>query len=337
MKKNKLWTGLTVGFLSVSMALAPVVSTIPVYAEGEETVTSSDENPAQIAIPDTLGTLVVGESEEVLPQFKPADRIYDEEDYQKTKILSSDPNVITVDSNGNISTISAINPGTATITAQYKNGDYVITSNPVTVNVRERKAYHFDDVPEDAWYGEALDWALQHNITSGTTPTTFSPKAPCSRAQMAVFLWNCAGSPKGNTSNFVDVAKDSWAYDAVSWLTSQGISSGTDATHFSPNAPCTRAQMATFLWKDGLKKIVTDMGAYSDANGFAARTNFSDVRTSDWYADAVNAMTIANISSGKTANTFAPKDTCTRAQMVVFLYKMNEMSKAIEFKPFALG
>ena len=169
----------------------------------------------------------------------------------------------------------------------------------------------FKDVPADAYYKDAVDWAVTRGITNGTTATTFSPNDSCTRAQMVTFLWRMNGSPvvPNTTMPFTDVAPTSYYYNAVLWATSQGITEGTDATHFSPNEKVTRAQAVTFLWRaDGSKKPT-------------GSSSFADVPADAYYADAVAWAKEKNITTGKDAQHFAPNDPCTRAQIVTFLYR----------------
>ena len=111
----------------------------------------------------------------------------------------------------------------------------------------------FADVPESAWYYDAVLWAVENGITNGTSSVTFSPDVTVSRAQMVTFLWRAAGAPKATGSNpFTDVAQDAWYYDAVLWAVASGITNGTNAagTTFSPDEPVTRAQAVTFLYRE---------------------------------------------------------------------------------------
>ena len=109
----------------------------------------------------------------------------------------------------------------------------------------------FDDVAEDAYYFVPVEWAVEEGITSGTSATTFSPNASCTRAQAVTFLWRAAGSPEPKSTEmpFEDVAADAYYYDAVLWAVENGITAGTSATTFSPNNDCTRAQIVTFLYR----------------------------------------------------------------------------------------
>ena len=109
----------------------------------------------------------------------------------------------------------------------------------------------FTDVDESAYYYDAVLWAVEEGITSGTTATTFSPDATCTRAQIGTFLWRSAGSPEVESADmiFADVADTAYYSEAVQWALEEGITAGTTATTFSPDAGCTRAQIVTFLWR----------------------------------------------------------------------------------------
>ena len=169
----------------------------------------------------------------------------------------------------------------------------------------------FTDVPADAYYHDAVLWAVENGITSGTSATTFSPNAVCTRAQAVTFLWRAAGSPEpGIAENpFTDVASDSYYYKAVLWAVEKGITSGTSATTFSPNVTCSRAQIVTFLWRGQQSPSVSTSGA------------FTDVSADAYYAKAVDWAVSEGITSGTSATTFSPNANCTRAQIVTFLWR----------------
>ena len=108
----------------------------------------------------------------------------------------------------------------------------------------------FTDVAAGSYYETAVLWAVENGITKGTSDTTFTPNATCSRGQIVSFLWRALGSPAASTVNpFTDVAADAYYADAVLWAAENGITGGTSATTFSPAANCTRAQIVTFLWR----------------------------------------------------------------------------------------
>ena len=168
----------------------------------------------------------------------------------------------------------------------------------------------FSDVSKNNYFYDAVEWAVDKGITSGTGGTTFSPNASCTRGQMVTFLWRAAGSPapKSAETPFTDVNKGDYFYDAVLWAVEQGITSGTSATTFSPNATVTRGQTVTFLWR----------AAGSPA---ASGSSFSDVSADAYYAQAVAWAVKENITAGTSASTFSPDAHCTRAQIVTFLWK----------------
>ena len=169
----------------------------------------------------------------------------------------------------------------------------------------------FVDVPADAYYYDAVLWAVKEGITNGTSATTFSPDASCTRAQMVTFLWRAAGSPepKSTECKFTDVNMDSYYGKAVLWAVENGITNGTSDTTFSPDATCTRAQMATFLCRMADGKPVSSTNA------------FTDVKADAYYADPVQWAVENGITNGTGDNKFSPDATCTRAQMVTFLYR----------------
>ena len=169
----------------------------------------------------------------------------------------------------------------------------------------------FVDVPADSYYYDAVLWAVKEGITNGTSATTFSPDASCTRAQMVTFLWRAAGSPEPKVTEckFTDVNMDSYYGKAVLWAVENGITNGTSDTTFSPDATCTRAQMAAFLCRMADGKPVSSTNA------------FTDVKADAYYADSVQWAVENAITNGTGDNKFSPDATCTRAQMVTFLYR----------------
>ena len=171
---------------------------------------------------------------------------------------------------------------------------------------------NFKDVPADAYYAAPVAWAVANSVTSGTSPTTFSPDDGCTRGQVVTFLWRAAGSPEptGTKNPFRDVKSDAYYYKAVLWAVENGITSGTSATTFSPDDICTRGQIVTFLWR---------------ANGKPAPSKtsnpFKDVKASDYFYDSVLWAVEKGITLGTDATHFSPSDTCTRGQVVTFLYR----------------
>ena len=169
----------------------------------------------------------------------------------------------------------------------------------------------FVDVKEGAYYYDAVLWAVEQKITSGTSATTFSPDASCTRAQMVTFLWRAAGSPKveNGKNPFADVKADAYYYDAVLWAVEQKITSGTSATTFSPDATVTRGQTVTFLYRNAGSPEVS------------GTMPFTDVEADAYYAKAVQWAVQQKITTGTSETTFSPMSDCTRGQIVTFLYR----------------
>ena len=199
-----------------------------------------------------------------------------------------------------------------------KNGKYTFTmpASKVTVAAMFKAEQStgknpFTDVPAGSYYEDAVIWAVDKGITTGTSTTTFNPNGICTRAQAVTFLWRAAGSPaaKSAVMPFTDVKAGSYYYDAVLWAVEQGITKGTSDTMFSPDATCTRAQIVTFLWRS----------QKSPAAGTA--NPFADVKSTAYYADAVLWAVKENITKGTASTTFNPDADCTRAQIVTFLWR----------------
>ena len=169
----------------------------------------------------------------------------------------------------------------------------------------------FDDVAADAWYHDAVQWAVIHGITTGTSDTTFSPAKSCTRAEAVTFLWRAAGepAPTGTENPFKDVAEDAWYHDAVLWAVEKKITNGTAADAFSPDQPCTRAQIVTLLHRAA--------GTPEASGGLP----FEDVRADAYYAGAVLWAVAQKITNGTDDTHFSPAKTCTRAEIVTFLQR----------------
>ena len=193
--------------------------------------------------------------------------------------------------------------GSVTVTATFKKIKTPVVPDPVVPS--------FDDVAEDTYYFDAVEWAVENGITTGTSDTTFSPDLTCTRAQAVTFLWRAAGSPepKSNVMPFEDVAAEAYYYKAVLWAVENGITKGTSATTFSPDADCTRAQIVTFLWR--AQKSPAAVGV----------NPFTDVAADAYYVDAVLWAVEEKVTNGTSATTFSPDADCTRAQIVTFLYR----------------
>lgn len=169
----------------------------------------------------------------------------------------------------------------------------------------------FRDVSASDYYYDAVKWAAEEGITSGTSADLFSPSAPCTRAQMVTFLWRAAGSPSvGGTLTFTDVSEDAYYAPAVRWAASVGVTSGTSADRFSPDDPCTRGQMAAFLYR------------WQQSPAASGSNPFADVADSDYYYAAVLWAYQKGVTQGVSASAFAPSAPCTRGQMAMFLYQL---------------
>ncbi len=171
----------------------------------------------------------------------------------------------------------------------------------------------FTDMPAKGdWAHDPIDWAFVHGVTAGTSATTFSPNAGCTRAQVVTFLWRAADMPEpsAEANPFTDVTADAYYYKAVLWAVENNMTAGTSETAFSPDATCTRAQIVTFLWR------------YEGAPAPAAAVNpFKDVPQDSYYEKAVLWASENGVTAGTSATAFSPNDTCTRAQVVTFLYR----------------
>ena len=179
----------------------------------------------------------------------------------------------------------------------------------IVIDKESHEPMTFIDVPAGSYYEDAVVWAVEKGITTGTSATTFNPNGICTRAQIVTFLWRAAGSPGPKTmSGFSDVPADSYYAKAVAWAVENGITGGTGDGKFSPDAACTRAQAVTFLWR---------------ANGSPAvggNAAFSDVAANAYYAAAVKWAEKNGITGGIGGGLFGSDHNCTRAQIVTFLY-----------------
>ena len=172
----------------------------------------------------------------------------------------------------------------------------------------------FDDISSDDYFYDAVVWAVERGVTTGTGPNTFSPYRPCTRAEVVTLLWRALGLDKvggRSTDNpFVDVDDGDYFRDAVLWAAEYGITTGTDGRHFSPDKACTRAEVVTFLWRSHFPTEVIMDGA-----------GFRDVNAWDYYWLPVNWAVKEGITTGTGEDTFSPNMVCTRSQVVTFLYR----------------
>ena len=195
------------------------------------------------------------------------------------------------------------------------NGKYTfkMPAGKVTVSAtfapEKTAADYFADVPANSYYADAVSWAAKTGITGGIGNGLFGPNQPCTRAQIVTFLWRAAGSPEPKAmSSFADVSTDAYYAKAVAWAVENGITTGTGDGKFSPDATCTRAQSVTFLFR-AIGKLVD------------SKAEFSDVLTDSYYANAVAWAVENGVTNGIGDGLFGPDNSCTRAQIVTFLYR----------------
>ena len=168
----------------------------------------------------------------------------------------------------------------------------------------------FVDVPSTEYYYKPVQWAVENGVTTGVGGNKFAPDDTCTRAVVVTLLWRVAGRPAVSANvSFTDVPSTAFYYEAVKWAVANGITTGTGNNKFSPDDTCTRGQVVTFLHRAANKPAAS------------AVSSFSDVQSADFYYDAVNWAVGKGITDGVGNNKFAPNDTCTRGQVVTFLYR----------------
>ena len=189
---------------------------------------------------------------------------------------------------------------------------FVMPASKVSVEanfVKSAVSTGFADVPANAFFADAVKWAVDKGVTNGLTDTMFGPYDPCTRGQIITFLWRAAGSPEPKTAvSFTDVPAGSYYAKAVAWAIENGITNGMTETTFAPDATCTRGQGVTFLYR-----------ALKGSAG--ATSSFVDVPTNAFYADAVGWAVSGKVTDGTSNTTFSPDDNCTRGQIVTFLFR----------------
>lgn len=193
------------------------------------------------------------------------------------------------------------------IIKDWETDQYIIIKNPCyQKQVTPTPVGNFKDVLSTDYYADAVTWAIDKGITSGTSTTTFSPNETCSTAQIITFLWRANGSPAPSSTNpFSDLPDDQYYTKAAIWAHEKGLMSGTE---FGANTPCTRSNVVTYLWKLAGKPT-------------AGANSFSDVPASTDYAQAVAWAVSKGVTSGTSNTTFSPSDICTRGQIVTFLHR----------------
>lgn len=286
-KNNKTWTGdvmLQYGGNLLWIAEEQEVEIIPV---------------TDVTLNKFAMTLEVGDSETLTATVAPANAT------DKTVSWKSDNTSVATVANGQITAVKA---GTANITVTAKDGNKAATCKVTVV----RPSLKFVDVAEDAYYRDAVDWAVKNGITTGTGETTFSPVKICLRAEVVTFLWRENGCPEPKTTRnvFTDVKPGDYFYKAVLWATENGITKGTTQTTFSPYEQCTRGQVVTFLWREK---------GCPEPN--VSRSVFTDVNTIHYFYKAVLWATEQGITNGTTQTTFSPENSCERGAIVTFLYR----------------
>ena len=186
----------------------------------------------------------------------------------------------------------------ATITSSFVKVSETVSENP------------FAYIREGDYFFDAVKWAVNKEITNGLTVDRFAPDSGCTRAQIVTFLWRAAGEPEpGTLSTFTDVPADKYYAKAVAWAIENGVTNGISENVFGPDDICTRAHSVAFLYR----------AAKASASG---NSTFADVDTNAYYAAAVKWATDNGITNGMSAERFGPNETCTRAQIVTFLWRL---------------
>ena len=187
------------------------------------------------------------------------------------------------------------------------------------VRAAEGQSFRFDDVADEgAYYFAPVYWAYGHDpqITTGVSANAFKPENPCTRAQVVTFLWRAEGKPQpeGKDHPFSDVDPSQYYSEAVLWAVETGVTTGTSTSSFSPENTCSRAQIVTFLWRNA-----------GSPEPETADTAFTDVDGDAYYSKAVAWALEKGITTGATETSFRPEGTCTRAQIVTFLYRASQI------------
>ncbi len=230
-----------------------------------------------------------------------------DEGYEVAEVIVLDKNgkKVSVTKDGDVYTFT-MPQGAITVDAEFKKVEEKPEEKPGEV-----PAIEFADVSPTSYYGDAVKWAVENDVTKGTGANQFSPDAECTRAEMVTFLWRAAGSPKAKNAEtkFTDIDHGSYYYDAVLWAVENGITTGITETTFSPTARVNRAQTVTFLWR------------LANAPVIEGDSQFTDVKGDSYYESAVKWAVNESVTNGITELSFGPEDACTRAQIVTFLYR----------------
>lgn len=196
----------------------------------------------------------------------------------------------------------------------YSGGKVTFTTTHLSkyvIGTKSLAGMVFEDVAFGQYYYDAVAWAAKAQITAGVSATMFAPDKTCTRAEIVSFLWRSAGSPEpaAKANPFTDVASDAYYYKAVMWAVEKGITAGTTETTFSPDKTCTRAEAMAFLYRSEGSPAASGVGS------------FTDVPADAYYNSAVAWAVKSNITAGTSETTFSPDKTCSRAEIVTFLYR----------------
>ena len=331
MKTNskKILSGILVlcmlmAWIPTNALAASVVSIINLTIEAPQ----AGNTPAKTAtLPEKASTRVLSVS------WSPADAVFKENTTytvtirigmkpDQNKVFTSHVDKMSVKINGN--KVKRVQSDGTTVTVKYgwilrseqPSADQDKTKDETQNETKaETTSSGFSDVKDSAYYADAVKWAVGKKITAGTSATTFSPDNTCTRAQILTFLWRAVGSPKKSGAAFGDVTNSDYYYNAALWAKELDMVSGES---FEPNTPCTRAFTVIYLWKNaGSPK--TEL-----------TSSFTDVAPNAFYAQAVAWAVKNGVTSGTSATTFSPNDTCTRGQIVTFLKRADAVPKTSE-------
>lgn len=266
---------------------------------------------AGVSLPESL-ELTVGCKQQLTEAVQPA-----EDPNLPLTWSSSDETVVQVDETG---MLTGIAPGTAVITASAGGGAY---SAQCWVTVLEGSAPHYEDVPEDAWYYEAVQYTSEHGLFQGITETKFGPHITMTRGMLVTVLYRLEGEPAvdGQTQPFTDVDAGRYYGDAITWAANSGVVNGVTDTRFAPEAAVTREQMVTILYRyAGLEGA--DVTAKADLESFPDHDQVKPYAR-DAFSWAVGAGIIQGNSNGG-VTTLSPRNSATRAQVAAVLMRYLE-------------
>ena len=282
---------------SASLTLKEGVDTVKVTGDGPLTITCTYEGER-----GTVTTRFSGKSEDGVTVDRTGDTV---------RFSGGDSGTVTVTyENGKTWTEQVEQDKDLAVTADGKNEPSTTGAAPA---VPDSVRFFLDISPDDYFY-DAVVWAVENGVTTGTGANTFSPHRPCTRGEIVTLLWRSLGldelSSRSTYDPFVDVDPEDYFCDAVLWAAENGITTGTSADHFSPDKACIRAEVVTFLWRSHFPTELVMDG-----------TGFSDVHAWDYYWIPVNWAVKEGITTGTGGDAFSPDMVCTRAQVVTFLYR----------------